>query len=125
MPVKTVLTCTLCPNGCGILVEGAGGDLRISGEGCPRGRGFAREEVTCPRRGLSTTVRVLGAEEETCPVRLTRPIPRERIMDAAREIHRQVLRAPVREGDVVISGILGEDSDVIAIREMERVLPEA
>ena len=46
-------------------------------------------------------------------------------MDAAREIHRQVLRAPVREGDVVISGILGEDSDVIVIREMERVLPEA
>ena len=120
--MKTLLTCTVCPNGCEIRVEGFGEALRISGEGCSRGRSFAVEEVTCPKRGLSTTVRIEGAAEETCPVRLSRPIPRERIMEAVKVIHQQVLRAPVREGDVVLSGILGEDSDVIVIREMERDL---
>ena len=115
--VKT-FTCIVCPNGCEIRAEGEGDALRISGEGCPRGKAYVLQEMTDPRRTISTSMRVMGGEMDLCSVRLTRPIPRDRIADAVREIHEKVLTAPVEAGTVLIRGILGTDSDVIATRSV-------
>ena len=69
-------------------------------------------------RNIATSVLVKGGELPLVSVRLTDPIPKERIFDAMAEIRRCRLTAPVMTGDVVIKGILGYDSDVIVTKEV-------
>ena len=111
-------TCIICPNGCEIGVEGDLGDWQVHGAACPRGHAYVMEEMTDPKRTFSTTVRVLGGAAALVPVRLTRPIPKARLMDAVREIHRLRPVAPVCMGDVLLDHILGTDSDVMAIADV-------
>ena len=51
-------------------------------------------------------------------VRLTNPIPRDRIFDAMQEIKKCTLTAPVKAGTVVISRLLGYDTDVIVTKSV-------
>ena len=77
-------TCIVCPNGCEITVEQEGEAYRVSGESCPRGRTYVMQEMTDPQRTIATSMRVEGGEADLCSVRLARPIPKARIMDALR-----------------------------------------
>ena len=111
-------TCIVCPNGCDITVEDNGGALVIAGEGCPRGRTYVTQEMTDPQRTIATSIRVIGGESDLCSVRLTKPIPKAKIMEAVQAIHSLTPKAPVAIGDVLLPGILGTDSDVIATRNV-------
>jgi CxxC motif-containing protein len=65
------LICIVCPTGCALTVtEGAAGAdgvpvLGVTGNRCPRGDVYAREEVTDPRRTVTATCAVNGAEAGT------------------------------------------------------------
>ena len=61
-----------------------------------------------------------GGELPLASVRLTRPIPKDRIFDVMAEINRQTLTAPVHIGDVVIADVLGLGSDVIVTKHIDR-----
>lgn len=111
-------TCIVCPNGCEIRVEIVEGKYNISGESCPRGKTYVLQEMTDPQRTISTSIRVKGGVQPLCSVRLTKPIPKNLIRDAVSVIHSLQLSAPVIAGTVLISGILGTDSDVIATRDV-------
>ena len=117
-------TCIVCPNGCEIRVESADGEYLISGEGCRRGRDYVMQEMTDPRRTIATSVRVLGGEMDLCSVRLSAPIPRDRIPEAVKAIHEKVLIAPVAAGTVILRDILGLGSDVIATRNVAALAEE-
>ncbi len=113
---KTMI-CLLCPNGCHLTAEADGGTLRrCAGNGCPRGEDYARTELLHPVRNLATTVAVAGGALPLCPVRLTAPIPRERLLEAAAALHRCRLRAPVAAGQVVLADVLGLGVDAVATR---------
>lgn len=60
--MKREVICTTCPMGCRIAVEKSGDELKISGNGCPRGRVYAAAEVTDPVRMLTTSMRAEGRE---------------------------------------------------------------
>ena len=78
MPEKGSVTCTLCPKGCQVSVtvqpgsasdntaqpsstsDPADEDWIITGNGCPRGAAFARQEMTDPQRILTTTMKNSG-----------------------------------------------------------------
>ncbi len=107
-------TCIICPNGCELYVEPGDGGYSVAGAGCPRGRVYAIREMTDPRRTFSTSVQVRGGAVPLCSVRLTKPIPKADVMEAVRLIHALRPEAPIEAGTVLISGILGCDSDVIA-----------
>lgn len=112
-------TCIICPNGCSLEVETERGEvLSVRGAACPRGEAYARQELTAPRRNMATSVLVRGGLLPLASVRLTAPIPKDRIGDAMAEIKRVVLDAPAEPGTVVIKGILGYDSDVIVTKRV-------
>ena len=111
-------TCIVCPNGCDVTAEQRDGEYVISGEGCRRGRDYVLQEMTDPRRTLSTSVRVRGGEQPLCSVRLTRPIPKARMMEAVKAIHAMQPQAPIQAGAVLITDLLGTGSDVIATRDV-------
>ena len=69
MTEKTI-TCIECPKGCLITVRLDGSKIvGISGFSCPRGKTYAENEVVCPRRILTTTVRKSdGSISQNCEI---------------------------------------------------------
>jgi CxxC motif-containing protein len=112
-------TCILCPNGCDIAAEVENGEIVIlTGNLCPKGKDYAEQELRDPRRNIATSVLVLGGELPLVSVRLTLPIPKDRIFDVMEEIKALRLEAPVYGGQVMIQNVLGLGSDVIATRSV-------
>lgn len=115
-------TCILCPGGCQIETAYDGTEvLSLKGNKCPRGAAYVEQELTHPVRTISTSVLVRGGELPLCSVRLTNPVPREKIFDVIGEVRKLCLDAPVQIGQILIHDVLGLDSDVIATRPIERV----
>lgn len=116
--------CIVCPNGCDIKVhyssdaEGHPVILDVSGNRCPKGKTYVEGELTHPERTIATSVLVTGGTMPLASVRLTSPIPKERIFDAMKVLRGITVPAPVHTGDVIVSHILGYDSDVIATRDV-------
>ena len=69
-----------------------------------------------PRRTIASCVLVEGGELPQVSVRLTKPVPRDRIFDVMALIHTLKLQAPVTAGTVVVPDVLGLGSDLIATR---------
>ncbi|MFH1726189.1 MAG: DUF1667 domain-containing protein [Elusimicrobiota bacterium] len=122
MAEAKTFTCIGCPIGCPLRLEHEGGEIiEVSGHECNRGAKYARQEFTEPRRALSTTVAVAGARWERLPVKVAGTVRKERVIEAAREIHALRVEAPVRLGQALIKDLLGEQGlDVVATRTMER-----
>lgn len=112
------LTCILCPNGCQITARMEDGAPVLEGNRCAKGRDYAVQELTAPMRSIASSVLVEGGEEPLCSVRLTAPIPRGRIFEAMDAIRSLTVTAPVHIGDVLLSHILGLESDVIATKNI-------
>ena len=138
-------TCIMCPQGCEIVVEtekeaaGTGkalekagniaegnkchnvqGEYRITGNRCTRGAEYGIQEMENPMRSIASSVLVEGGELPLASVRLTRPIPKGKIFAVMEEIKKIKLSAPVEEGTVVISNVLGLGSDVMVTKAVER-----
>jgi len=115
-------TCIGCPIGCPLQLIHKGSKItEISGYECDRGAKYAKQEFTDPRRGLSTTVEVAGARWKRLPVKVTGPVEKGRILEAARKIHELHVEAPVKLGQVLLKDLMGEKGiDVVACRSIER-----
>ncbi len=114
-------TCILCPNGCEIAASAEDGALICcEGNRCPRGKEYVRQELTCPMRNIATSVVVHGGVLPLCSVRLTGPIPKERIFDAVATIHHVTCDAPIRRGEILLSDLLSLGVDVIATRAVAK-----
>lgn len=118
-------TCIMCPQGCDITAElgenqGKQEILSVRGNKCPKGKAYVTQEIIAPMRNIATSVLVTGGELPLASVRLTKPIPKDRIFDVMAEIRKVHLTAPVEEGEVVISNVLGLESDVILTRSVDK-----
>ena len=119
--MKRTFTCIVCPNGCEIDAEYEGSRvISVTGNLCPKGKTYVTQELVDPRRTIATSMRVDGGELPLASVRLTSPIPKDRIFDVMAEINRHSLTAPVAIGDVALSNILGLGSDVIVTKNVAR-----
>ena len=147
--MRKTITCIICPHGCLLsadvsepgtdapvtgtenprsidsTVTGAGCprviDSPVTGAGCPRGEAYFIQEITDPKRTLTSSVLVTGGEIPLCSVRLTEPIPIARIPDVMKEIRKMKVEAPLESGTVLIRDVLGLGSDVIATKTIRRI----
>jgi CxxC motif-containing protein len=117
-------TCIGCPIGCPLQLVHKGSKItEISGNECDRGAKYAKQEFTDPRRELSTTMEIVGARWRRLPEKVTEPVGKGRILEAAREIHQVRVTAPVEIGQVLIKDFLGEKGiDVVACRTMDPIV---
>jgi len=113
------LICITCPMGCTLDVTHEGDTIvEVDGATCKRGLDYAEEELTDPRRMVTTTVRVVGGLHPLLPVYTSAPIPKARIFDLLEAIRKAEVKAPVRVGDVVLEDVVDTDVDVLASRDM-------
>lgn len=115
-------TCIVCPNGCDITVETeAGKIIKIEGNTCKRGEEYVVNELTAPMRTIATSVKVENGNLPLVSVRLSKPIPKEKIFEAVEALKKLTLQAPVSIGDVVIENICGCDSSAIVTKNINKI----
>lgn len=109
---KRTLTCIECPIGCRIEVELQNGmPISVQGNGCPRGKMYAENEVVCPMRVITSTVRAENGE--MIPVKTDRPVKKSEIFNVMQKINATSCTLPVKIGDVIVANIEG-DANLIA-----------
>lgn len=112
-------TCIICPNGCEMEAQIENGQLvSVTGATCKKGEAYVRQELTDPRRTIASSALVDGGVLPLVSVRLTAPVPKDRLMDVMAEIQKLRLQAPVALGQCLIANVLGLGSDVIATKNI-------
>ena len=59
------LICICCPKGCHLRVDTAN-DYAVTGNACPNGAAYGKEELTHPTRIITSTVRITGGLYPRC-----------------------------------------------------------
>ncbi len=111
------LICIVCPRGCHLEVDEENG-WAVTGNGCPRGARYGREELVNPRRVVTSTVRCTGGAHPRCPVKTDRPVPKGKIFEVMACLDGVKLAAPVHAGQVVVENVCGTLANVIATRDL-------
>lgn len=113
------LICIVCPNGCHLKVDEEHG-YAVTGNQCERGAEYGRTELKNPTRVLTSTVKVMGASHRRVPVKTNKAIPKGMLFQAMACLDDLELTAPVQNGQILISDLLGTGADLIATRNMEQ-----
>ena len=121
---KKRITCILCPNGCELEASYSGEPsaetIAVVGNACPKGIDYVVEELTAPKRTLTTSVLVRGGAQPLASVKTASPIPREALLPARAALRSVALDAPVSIGDTVTRNVAETGVDVIVTRAVPR-----
>ena len=122
--MEKILTCIVCPMGCEITVDmddNTGVIKSITGNTCPRGEKYARNEMTNPMRQLTSTVVIEGGIYDRLPIILSGDIPKDKMFDVMQELSKVRVKAPVKRNDILIENVCSLGVNVIASRSMDAV----
>ena len=112
------ITCINCPVGCRLTVELEDGKVvSVTGNTCPRGATYAKQECVDPLRMVTAVVPVEGSfAPVSCKTRT--PIPKKLIADCMKELAAVKLTAPIAAGSVILANVCGTGVDVIATKSV-------
>lgn len=112
---QTRIICIGCPKGCAVTVTHEGTTIQnIEGFGCENGRTYARNEFTAPVRIFTSTVRVEGGSSALVPVKTAGSVPKNMLMECAKESCRITAEAPIHVGDVIREDFCGTGVALVA-----------
>jgi len=118
------IVCVACPVGCEVAAEVVGGEVtRVSGNRCPQGEVYARQEAVEPLRVLATSVKLVGGARPLVSVRTDRPVPLRLIPELTAHIRTLSVCAPAEVGQALSHDLLGTGADLVATRSMPRAAP--
>lgn len=117
--VKTELTCIVCPMGCQLSVEHIGDEFKVEGNTCKRGEKYAKEELTNPKRVITTTVKLENSYLQLLPVKTDDSIPKGMMFDIMKELDKLKITAPVNVGDIIIENVLNTGVNIISSKSVE------
>jgi CxxC motif-containing protein len=139
------LTCIVCPQGCTLSVEETPAPspaeknsnteitFTVSGNRCPRGAAYAREEIRAPKRTVTATCAVAGTGSAAVgpaggcadqsrlrriPVKTSQACPKERIPELLKDIYAHRITLPIKAGDIVIPNWRQSGIDIVAVRTL-------
>ena len=88
----------------------------VVGNSCPRGKLYAENEVVCPKRVVTSTVKT------TCgamlPVKTDKPVKKTEVFAVMEKINAFVASVPAHIGDVLIENI-SDDASLVATGDVE------
>ncbi len=99
----------MCPLGCNLIATKDGDNITVTGNNCQRGVVFAKEELTCPMRIVTSSVKTAKGVK-SC--KTTKGVPKAKIFDVMKEIEKLRLK-DAKYGQVVIKNVLDTGADVV------------
>ena len=113
----TELICIVCPKGCRLKVDEENGYV-VSGNSCPRGAEYGKNEIQNPTRVLTSTVRLSGGAYRRCPVKTDAAVPKGKLMEIMKALNQVELTSPVSIGQVVLSDAAGTGVNVVVTKSL-------
>lgn len=107
------LICIVCPRGCHLKVDEK---MNVTGNFCPRGKIYAINELTDPKRMVTSTVTIENGEINRLSVITSDAISKNKIFEVVEEIKKTKVKAPIKIGDVIIPNVLGLGVDIVATK---------
>jgi CxxC motif-containing protein len=107
------LVCINCPRGCELEAEVSDGEIKVSGQACPRGEAYAKDELTNPTRMVTGLVKVAGTRRPL-PVKTRTAVPKGKISDVTNLLANTTVLPPKRIGDVIVENVCGTGIDIVA-----------
>ena len=103
------LICIKCPRGCELDVKGD----KITGNFCPRGIDYAKEETTNPKRVVTSLIKV---GDRVVPVKTDIEVPKKLISEVLEEISKINVKK-TKIGDILIKNILNTGANIVVTGE--------
>lgn len=107
------LICISCPQGCRLQAELSGDSWLITGNRCPRGEAYARQELTDPRRMVTAVMPCDDPAHPFVAVRTTAPCPKAIIPGLLNKLYRRKLPSGIKNGDIVMKKVDNSEIGVI------------
>ena len=111
------LTCIECPRGCSLTVKITDNGVTVDGNFCPKGKIYGQNEVVCPKRTVTSTVR---AGKVLVPIKTDKQVQKNKIFEVVEKIHAYRLLTKVKIGDIIIYDVDGEGANVIACAPFDK-----
>ena len=116
------ITCIVCPVGCRLTVKkNEDTTYTVTGNTCKRGEKYGVEEMTAPKRMVTTTVKIKDGALRLIPVKTSDSIPKELIFELMELLDDVEVEAPVMVGDIIVEKALGTGVNIVASRDMCKV----
>ncbi len=115
--MKREIICIVCPIGCHMEIDDSNG-FKVTGNQCPRGEKYAKEEIIQPKRVITSTIKIIGGIHKVVPVKTDGGIPKDLNFKCMEIINEIEVESPVKMGDVVVKNILGTGINLIITRNM-------
>jgi len=113
------MICIACPLGCRLIVVSTGGDeVRVSGNRCPKGEAYAREELLTPKRTVTAVVRTDSVAFPYAPVRTDSSLPRALAEGLVQSLYSLIVPLPVHMGATLIDDVGGTGVKVVLTRSL-------
>ena len=110
------LTCIICPRGCRLKIDD---NMNVTGNFCMRGAIYAKQELTDPRRSITSIMRVSNRENLMVSVKTNKDISKAKIFEVLKAIENISVQAPIHIGDVLLKNAADSGADIIATKEVE------
>lgn len=112
------MVCIVCPNGCRLTVGKQGENVVVVGARCKRGENFARTELTCPTRTVTSSVKTTVSGYPVVSVKTDGEIPKDKIFPLMKLLAGYTLDKRVGLGTILIKDVLGTKVNVVTTTEM-------
>lgn len=118
--MKKAFDCIVCPMSCHLEVEEINGKISVTGNSCPRGAAFGKQELVEPMRMLTTTVRIKQALYPLLPVITSTNVSKAKLFAIIEACKTVQVTAPIKVNQIIVKNIADSGADLIASRSMER-----
>lgn len=117
----TEIICVCCSNNCTVSIDETNGNA-VSGNRCRNGAAFALHELSNPKRRINAEVRITGAEVDKCPVKTDRAVSKDDLPNIAEILEHFQAEAPVYISQVLIRDIGGTGANLVACKNIPRMI---
>jgi CxxC motif-containing protein len=114
------IICILCPLACQITVtlDAQGNISDVTNYSCKQGQEYAIAECKFPGRILTTTVLTKGRSHRLLPVRTSKPVPKDHLMEVMRSLSQIKVKPPIKMKQVIVSNVAQTGVNVVSSDEL-------
>lgn len=122
MQKKQKFICVRCPRGCEVTTTLDGYTIdKIEGNACKLGIEYVKDEISDPRRVVTTTIKVKNGKHPQVPVWTEEAIPKDKIFELMTLLRRIELKAPIKLNTIVIKNIFNSGFNVVTTGKVDKI----
>jgi len=76
------------------------------------------DEIVSPKRNISSTVKINSSLHVRLPVKTSKAVDRDLLIDCTRQLDSIEVSAPIAIGDIVLENVLGTGANFVATRSI-------